>query len=91
MWLKSQAPEVTELMLAWRRRRRTRRMLNQIRSIRRVHPQLNLTYRREKINIYINLDPKDLLFFDLIWPSDLPKFFPVKDAETLNRLQLGLI
>jgi hypothetical protein len=71
--LKSEPPNALETMVAWRRRSRVRRILNQLRSIRRTQPHFKLQYLRENQNIFVFLNnEQDYLLFILMWPQNLP-------------------
>jgi hypothetical protein len=63
------------MVVPWKRRSRLRRILTQIRRIRRSQPHLALEYRRENQDVYITLrNERDFLLFKLMWPQDLPQW-----------------
>jgi hypothetical protein len=65
-------------MVPWKRRGRLRRILNQIRRIRRSQPHLGLVYIRENQDVYLFIDnERDLLIVQLMWPQDLPQWHRV--------------
>jgi hypothetical protein len=88
IWLKSLPPDSTTLIVPWRRRSRTRRILHTLRSIRRVHYQLQLTVRRQHMDIYVGLrHQQDLSLFDLMWPQDVVGWHRITDPIIILKLE----
>lgn len=82
IYLRSEPPSIDELMVAWRRRRRLRRILTALRQIRRSQPRLRILYQRERQNIYVELQSAaDCTWFMLLWPTDRPKWIEVSGSE----------
>lgn len=73
--IRSRAPSVVEMAVPWRRRSRIRRILHELRRIRRSQPHIRLEYCRQQHMIYVRFDQdRDYTLFQLMWPIDCTPF-----------------
>ncbi len=64
-----------DLVLAYRRWSRIRKIMLALRRVRRVHPQIKFTYKRhEQIVVVDFYSSIDLFQFMLVVPSNIPKW-----------------
>lgn len=81
IYLQSEPPSYTDSMVPWRRRSRLRRILHNLRSIRRRLPNL-LCYCRQDLIVYvIILDQRNHCIFTLMWPPTAPGWQIIYDPE----------
>ena len=72
--LKLEPQELHEAVLPWRRRSRVRRVLNKLRTIKRLHSTW-FDYYRVRTDIYVVINTEHILtLFLLAWPQELPQW-----------------
>lgn len=77
---RTKAPTIVELAVPWRRRSRLRRILTELRRIRRSQPHLQFIYSREQHLVYIEFtQDSHWTVFQLLWPMDLPTWETTTD------------
>lgn len=77
------APSIVEITVPWRRRSRLRRILNELRRIRRSQPHLQFDSARQQHLVYIEFARgRDWTLFQLMWPQDLPNWETTTDWPT---------
>ena len=71
--LRSEPASTEDQIVPWRRRSRMRRILNQLRVIRRTQPHIRFSYTRCDWVVYCILETeRDRTLFSLCWPQNLP-------------------
>lgn len=80
--LRSRAPTIVEMAVPWRRRSRIRRILSELRRIRRSQPHLQFEYCRQTHLIYLRFNnDQHWTLFQLMWPTDCTPWDPITDLD----------
>jgi hypothetical protein len=68
------------MTVPWRRRSRLRRILHELRRIRRSQPHIRFDYCRQQYWIYVRFEQdRDYTLFQLLWPTDNIPWDPVTE------------